>query len=230
MCLAHRRQWLRGEEPRPLAQRLRRGPVCTFPGCGRPHYSGGLCKPHGSQRRRGRELYPVGDVETNRRLRREGWANLDPETHARRVARLVSVRPAVRTDEHARRLSASHRARWASDSPPLPGTAKTCPYCGDKFMPNSGRQVFCTPQCKKDHRLATKYHITIAELRKIRAGQGNVCGICRCSDRPLHVDHDHSTGAIRGLLCSTCNTGLGKLGDSVEGLRAALAYLEGDHP
>jgi hypothetical protein len=42
----------------------------------------------------------------------------------------------------------------------------------------------------------------------------------------LVVDHDHNTGAVRGLLCHSCNTGLGHLGDSVETLARALDYLQ----
>jgi hypothetical protein len=41
-----------------------------------------------------------------------------------------------------------------------------------------------------------------------------------------NVDHCHSTGQIRGVLCCECNTGIGKLGDNAEGVRRALAYLE----
>lgn len=42
----------------------------------------------------------------------------------------------------------------------------------------------------------------------------------------FYLDHDHTTGRFRGWLCSTCNSGIGKLGDSIEGVRRALAYLE----
>lgn len=42
----------------------------------------------------------------------------------------------------------------------------------------------------------------------------------------LHLDHDHVLGNFRGWLCSNCNTGIGKLGDNIEGLRKAIAYLE----
>ena len=53
-------------------------------------------------------------------------------------------------------------------------------------------------------------------------------GLCAlCYDAPATVvDHDHETGAVRGALCSGCNTGLGRLGDSVNGLRQAIEYLE----
>lgn len=62
------------------------------------------------------------------------------------------------------------------------------------------------------------------------AEQDGKCGICA---RPFTfnrrhdalVDHDHRTGKVRGLLCNSCNTGLGKMGDSIVGLERAIAYL-----
>lgn len=41
----------------------------------------------------------------------------------------------------------------------------------------------------------------------------------------LHLDHDHKTGAFRGWLCHSCNAGIGQLGDTIEGLERAVAYL-----
>lgn len=59
---------------------------------------------------------------------------------------------------------------------------------------------------------------------------------CELCDKPpkgtrgLHLDHCHSTGKFRGWLCQSCNTALGKLGDSIDGLNKALAYLRaGSH-
>ena len=51
---------------------------------------------------------------------------------------------------------------------------------------------------------------------------------CACCGRikKLHLDHDHSTGGFRGFICQSCNHGLGHLGDNLEGVRRALAYLE----
>jgi len=58
--------------------------------------------------------------------------------------------------------------------------------------------------------------------------QGGVCAICRRPPRKrkLAVDHDHRTGAIRGLLCWRCNYGLIWYRDLPESLRAAADYLE----
>jgi hypothetical protein len=45
-------------------------------------------------------------------------------------------------------------------------------------------------------------------------------------ERALHLDHDHTAGKFRGWLCFACNSGIGKLGDNIAGLRRAIAYLE----
>lgn len=66
--------------------------------------------------------------------------------------------------------------------------------------------------------------ITVEQLTRLESEAGGVCALCSRS-RPLHVDHDHATGEVRGLLCSTCNTGLGKFGDDPARLEAAAAYL-----
>ena len=75
------------------------------------------------------------------------------------------------------------------------------------------------------------YGITIDQFEARLAAQGGVCAICRglpAPGRQFHVDHDHTTGAIRGILCQKCNGGLGAFGDTAAGLRVALAYLELD--
>lgn len=54
-------------------------------------------------------------------------------------------------------------------------------------------------------------------------------GLCEICDRPqakLYLDHDHETGIVRGWLCLTCNTGLGKFQDSVSELQKAIDYLK----
>ena len=63
------------------------------------------------------------------------------------------------------------------------------------------------------------------DLPSIVACQDGVCGICG-KDKRLMVDHDHKTGKVRGLLCSSCNRGLGALGDEEIGLHRAIEYLQ----
>jgi len=66
------------------------------------------------------------------------------------------------------------------------------------------------------------------------ATQGGACAICRNPEKPKlkgwHVDHCHSTGKIRGILCQHCNIGLGQFRDNVETLNAAIAYLTSARP
>jgi Recombination endonuclease VII len=72
------------------------------------------------------------------------------------------------------------------------------------------------------------FGITQEQYDEMLASQGGVCAICGNLDpgRNLAVDHVHDdTKAVRGLLCSNCNSGLGFFGDSVERLFAAIQYL-----
>lgn len=65
------------------------------------------------------------------------------------------------------------------------------------------------------------------EIRRLEWQQGGRCAICReTPTRALFKDHDHSTGALRGLLCGGCNAGIGLLKDRPERCEAAATYLE----
>jgi hypothetical protein len=78
--------------------------------------------------------------------------------------------------------------------------------------------------------IACRFGLSANEYRGMLAQQGGVCAICCqfCSARKhLAVDHCHKTGKVRGLLCNSCNTGLGMLQDSARLLAAAQAYLAG---
>ena len=89
---------------------------------------------------------------------------------------------------------------------------------------------------QREESLASRYGITSADYDALLIQQNSCCGICgRHADavprrkqdvRGLHVDHDHDTGLVRGLLCLNCNGGLGQLQDSPSILRAALRYLD----
>jgi hypothetical protein len=77
-----------------------------------------------------------------------------------------------------------------------------------------------------------RYGLTPEQVALLLAAQSGRCAICK-SDKPRHkhgwfVDHDHSTGIARGVLCGACNSGIGFFYDSVESLRNAIDYLTGD--
>ncbi len=77
----------------------------------------------------------------------------------------------------------------------------------------------------KAKHLARSYGLTIAQVEQMRADPGGVCAVCT-SGPAAHVDHDHSTGSVRGLLCFRCNAALGQLGDDPAVIRRAAAYIE----
>src|SRR5262245_17721506 len=71
------------------------------------------------------------------------------------------------------------------------------------------------------------YGISDDDRDALLASQGGVCAICRQkSERPLGIDHCHSSGKVRGFLCFKCNAGLGMFNDDTDRMRAAIAYLE----
>lgn len=72
-----------------------------------------------------------------------------------------------------------------------------------------------------------KYNLTIQQYEEMVQFQDGLCAICKKPDyRRLSVDHSHTTGQVRGLLCNACNRSIGLLGDNLESIRSVLLYLE----
>ena len=113
----------------------------------------------------------------------------------------------------------------------------SCVACDTDFVPADPRQKSCSPKCAqkvkpKHHKrwsLTKLYGITEAEWDAMFDAQGGCCKICNTHQsnlkKTLHVDHDHKTGRIRGLLCQKCNHGIGLFSDDPENLRRAAEYL-----
>jgi Recombination endonuclease VII len=76
----------------------------------------------------------------------------------------------------------------------------------------------------RHYHLTRRYGISAARAQELIDAQGGVCAICR-ERAPDHVDHDHATGQVRGMLCLPCNTGLGHFNDDVEVMAKAIDYL-----
>jgi len=70
------------------------------------------------------------------------------------------------------------------------------------------------------------YGLNEEEYNNMILSQNNLCAICnKPSDKTLHIDHDHVTGRVRGLLCPNCNTGIGMLQEDLIILNRAIEYL-----
>lgn len=97
-------------------------------------------------------------------------------------------------------------------------SCKTChnAYLRDKYDPNKKR--------KAD--LHTKYKMTEEDWGSLYLSQQGRCKICDKPTVKLVVDHCHTTNKVRGLLCHSCNMGLGKFYDNPQLLKSAIQYLE----
>jgi hypothetical protein len=104
----------------------------------------------------------------------------------------------------------------------------------------SAKKREANPDYYRNYDLLKKYGITFADYSQMLTAQDGVCAICgnpetRVDKRlnrvsSLAVDHCHTTGKVRGLLCHACNAALGHVSDSVETLERAIAYLRLHHP
>jgi hypothetical protein len=87
------------------------------------------------------------------------------------------------------------------------------------------------PDKRKDYKLRWRYGASLEIYEKLLVEQGGLCAICK-TNNPVNkhkkrfcIDHNHSTGKIRGLLCDNCNKGIGCLKDSKDLVLSALEYL-----
>lgn len=135
--------------------------------------------------------------------------------------------------------------------------SKRCPKCGDtkelslfkvrKSAPsgrsswckqcdsNQGRTSYATnPERKQQvwaNSLRQLYGMTVAEYQEMFVDQDGACAICgKEEDWRLCVDHDHETGAVRQLLCRSCNVQVGVVENHYDRIRAYLDRHEGATP
>jgi hypothetical protein len=119
---------------------------------------------------------------------------------------------------------------------------KTCSKCkeaksSDEFYARThskdGLQNLCK-SCAKIHSRASRYKLnygglTVSDYDLLLSRQGGCCAICNTTEpgasRRLHVDHCHTNGNVRGLLCFNCNLGIGKLKDDPVLCTKAADYL-----
>lgn len=132
--------------------------------------------------------------------------------------------------------------KWTSkptDWPQGKFKEKSCKNCSTNYTPNSPCNLYCSEDCSKEGKasryLERTYGIDIQEYKRLLENQNHQCKICgsegfrlkECHNTLLVVDHCHTSGDVRGLLCPNCNRGLGLFQDSREFLQNAMDYLEG---
>ena len=87
-----------------------------------------------------------------------------------------------------------------------------------------------SPKESKEYKLKYFFNLSYNDWELLKIKQNNSCAICNKSQdtltKTMAVDHDHNTGKIRGLLCDSCNLGLGKFQDNIEILENALKYMK----
>lgn len=115
---------------------------------------------------------------------------------------------------------------------------KPCRKCGSMFKPNAPSHLYCSQECADwnltSNYLKRNYNIDYDSYFDLLETQEQKCKICGGEGftmkeehkLKLVVDHDHVTGAVRGLLCHNCNRGLGLFKDSTNNLEAAIEYLK----
>jgi hypothetical protein len=90
------------------------------------------------------------------------------------------------------------------------------------------------PTKSKGFELKRRFGITLDQYESMMSAQNGVCSICKQPEntkdkdggpRGMPVDHCHTTGKVRGLLCTPCNRALGMFKDNTDTLRAAIEYL-----
>ena len=93
----------------------------------------------------------------------------------------------------------------------------------------SGYQRYCR-ECQNGHRIKRLYGLTQQDFNVRLKAQSGRCAICsevlQLREGLTAIDHCHTTGRVRGILCRGCNLGLGHFKDSTKSLHQAIRYLQ----
>ncbi|KAB2872618.1 MAG: hypothetical protein F9K43_07520 [Bauldia sp.] len=142
------------------------------------------------------------DAAQRKRERQRRWRKDNPDKLA-----VYAARRQANSDHDSAVLR-----EWRSTNPKKVRMQRTC---ADASRRSTGR-------CRR-------YGLPERAFRNMLLAQRGRCAVCDAefdNDRRVSIDHNHDTGAVRGLLCISCNSGIGSLGDSRDRLLAAAAYLK----
>ena len=82
---------------------------------------------------------------------------------------------------------------------------------------------------QRNYLLKHRYSIDAVAVAWFKLQQNGLCALCS-SGKPEHVDHDHATGSVRGILCFNCNRGIAKFAEDIEVMKQAIRYLGSAKP
>lgn len=126
----------------------------------------------------------------------------------------------IRNPEYAERQRENVR-KWAHDNPDR------------KRRSDAAAQRRSLPENRRARTLRNRFGITQDDYLSMLEKQNGKCAICgmaveEYNQKHFHIDHDHNTGKIRGLLCFRCNYCIGWMGENVDILERAIQYLKGE--
>lgn len=210
LCTTHYHRYNRHGDPE--AWKRRKPGTCSVDECDLPIKGSGMCSKHDSRMRR----YGVIDFPERPTVCTVDGCD-DP------------VAAKAMCDRHYRRATGRTQGH------------PSCLWCGSSLgLVVHGSRRFCSKSCReKEHAVRRrenhrdnwlkKYSMTSKDYEAMLKAQDDRCKICRTDKVPARgsfcVDHDHLTGQVRGILCTECNSGLGKFKDNPELLLAAIEYL-----
>lgn len=233
-CSAHWQRWKKTGDPGPAEVR-QQDARCSVAGCDRSHYGNGYCGPHNRRWKAHGDPGPA-EIKTRRTMCSVEGCEDSHSAQGYCASHYVRWR---RTGSAGAAFSYRRRDPASRDEQ----GRKRCRAC-DAWLPessfhrNSSQRDGLSPRCTDCHYAsfaARRYGVEPSWYAETLVRQGGGCAICGAppNGKRLHVDHDHShcatdkgcSDCVRGLLCSTCNTGIGMLGESADRLAAAAAYL-----
>ncbi len=114
--------------------------------------------------------------------------------------------------------------RGRSDKPMV------CRFCG-KQRPGRSDLQYCSERCARSSHTAAEHGLSPEAYQQLLRQQGGRCAACRSLPSTFfHIDHSHTTGQVRSILCDRCNPALGKLHDDPRRAYQLAAYLQAAPP
>lgn len=192
------------------------GRTCSVEGCSKAAHAKGMCSTHYEDSR-----HPLNHLW---RLLRSRNVDAYPFSWNRFDSFLADVGERPHPRSQLRRIRTDEP--FSKDNFHWTAPIKV----GRDHLSKKGRTVY-----NREHHLQRKFKISGEEYAALLIAQGGGCAICGGKEthaylsgkvKDLSVDHDHATSTVRGLLCTNCNQGIGRLQDSPNLLRRAADYLD----